>query len=285
MDIKVIATDLDGTLLYKKTYISKKNTIALKQFIEFGGIVCFVTGRSIQSANKFALKFQKQTGLKIHYISGLKGSVILDNINNTFIYKKSINSELTNKIVEIVVKHKCSLGSYLTEDILTKRTVIYNLNSLVKTLRIFKAFKGYEIIKKWNPNNEVYKMNLCGINFRVPFWKWKCNLINCYNEIKSTFNDQLEISKTSPNMYEITNNGCNKGITINKISELLKINPDKFAAFGDSNNDVEMFKEAGLSILIGHKKTITNKYANYKIKWFKKNAVAKGINKYIFNKK
>lgn len=282
MDIKVIATDLDGTLLYKKTYVSKKNTIAIKKFIEHGGIVCFVTGRSIQSANKFAIKFQKQTGLKIHFISGLKGSVILDNINNTFVYQKFINSEISNKIAEIAIKHKCSLGSYLTEDVLTKKTVIYNLNSLVKTIRISKAFRGYEIIDKWDPTSEVYKMNLCGINFKVPFWKWKHNLINCYKEIKTTLGSQIEISKTSPIMYEITSEGCNKGITVHKISELLNVDLSKFAAFGDSNNDIDMFKEVGLSILVGRKKTISSKYANYKIRWFKKNAVAKGINKYIF---
>lgn len=285
MKFKAIATDLDGTLLCKKAFVSKKNILALNEFIEKGGIVCFVTGRSFKSASKFALKFEEKTNKKIHYISGLKGAVIFDNYKNEFIYQNSINSNLANKIIEIEIKHKCSFGAYLKEDIFLKRTIIYNLNSAVRLLRLFKSFKSYEIINEWNPTNEVFKMNLSGVNLKVPFWKWKSNLVKCYQELNDVLKDQLEISKTAPNMYEITNKNCNKGVIVEKISEITNINLEEFVAFGDSDNDIDMFEKVGLGIMIGHKKSNLKKYANYQIPWFKKNAVAKGINKYIFNKK
>ncbi len=44
----------------------------------------------------------------------------------------------------------------------------------------------------------------------------------------------------------------NKGIGLTKIAELLKIPLNEFAAFGDSENDVEMLKAAGIGVAVGN---------------------------------
>ena len=81
MKLKVIVTDLDGTLLNKKRWISKTNLLNLKEFIKDGGEVCFVTGRSLDSSRKIAKIFKSKTGYDIKYIACFNGAIIYDNIN------------------------------------------------------------------------------------------------------------------------------------------------------------------------------------------------------------
>lgn len=285
MKIKVIATDLDGTLLNNKTTISKKNYEALNKFISLGGNVCFLTGRCYKSTKKFSDRFYDKTGQKIRFLGCLKGAILYDNLENKIIYEKVINAELATKIFEIAKKHKCCVAAYLKQDFNSKRMVVYGVNSLVRFLNLFKAFKSYEIINEWDPTNEVYKVNLSGLNFKVPFWKHKKNLKACCNEIKNLLFEHVDISLTANLMYEINSKDCNKGEAIKKISEILNISLEEFAAFGDSMNDLDMFKKVRLSIAVGNKNLLLKKYVDHTILGSQKTAVARGINKYIFDRK
>lgn len=286
MDIKVIATDLDGTLLYKKTLISKKNIIALNKFIKLGGIVCFLTGRCFISAKKIADKFESKTGNKIHYISCLKGSILYDNVNNLFLYKNEINKSLSVQIFEIIKKYDCVLGAYLDSDLeKSNRMVIYGSDKIIKFLHWFKFFQNCEIIHEWDKNNLAYKINISGVKVKLSGLLHKKNLNLANNEIRSKLLDQIDLSLTSKYMYEITAKNSNKGQAIKYISELLNISTNNFAAFGDSENDIDMFKNAGLAIAIGNKSKALIHNSTHVIFGLQKNAVARGINHYIFNKK
>lgn len=277
MQIKVIATDLDGTLLHNKYSISKKNIIALKTFIKCGGIVCFVTGRSLASTKEIADFFENKTGYKIKYLSCLKGSVLYDNQENKIIYQKTIHSDCVDNIFKLSKKYSCSFSAYLERDINNKNMVIFGNNFICNFLHFFNKFKNFIKIDNFEKKNKVFKININKIlNLK------KLKLLS--NEILKKYQNKIDMSFTSKFLYEITDKNCNKGISIKKISKLLNINLNQFAAFGDSDNDIEIFNEVGLSIAIGNHCKKISQIANYQFKYDKKNGVAKGINKYIFNK-
>lgn len=50
--MKLVAVDLDGTLLNKEGHVPEENAWALKKFDQQGGTVALATGRSIQSAKE-----------------------------------------------------------------------------------------------------------------------------------------------------------------------------------------------------------------------------------------
>ena len=286
MDIKVIATDLDGTLLYRRALISKKNLVALNKFINQGGIVCFLTGRCFISAKKIADRFETKTGNKIQYISCLKGAILFDNVNNLFLYKNEINKDISTKIFNIIRKNDCVFGAYLASDLETSnRMVIYGANKLIKFFHWLKIFKNYEIINQWNNNDVTYKINISGIKISPSGLLHKKRLNKANNEIRAALLDQIDLSLTSKYMYEITRKNSNKGEAIKYISQLLNISTNNFATFGDSENDIDMFKNSGLAIAIGTKSKALIHNATHVIFGPQKNAVAKGINNYIFDKK
>lgn len=280
MNIKVIATDLDGTLLSNKYWISKKNIIALKEFIQLGGIVCFITGRSLQSTIEIANLFEQKTGYKIHYLSCLKGSILYDNIQNKILDINPIDIKTSKEIARISKEMHCTFSTYLESDIKNKNMVIVNPPHILHLLHFFKKFKNFIINNKFSSieKDNCFKINVS--NILRPYL-----LPNLYDKLMEQFGDKIEISKTSLFMYEITKLNCNKGIAIEQISKLLKVNLSQIAAFGDSENDIDIFKEVGLSISIGNHSEKLQKYATHCIKFHRSTGVAKGINKFILNKK
>lgn len=280
--VKVIATDLDGTLLHHRSTISKKNLIALKRFISDGGIVCFVTGRCFASAKSHADKFYSKTGYKIRFLSCLKGAVLYDNIENKFIYQSIMPANITSKILAISDQTKCCFTAYFEKDINNKNMWIYGNNKIVWLLNKMRILPNCLSIVDQDINEASYKINISGFRFNLSIFQQSKALKNCYQQIKSQLGDEIDIAKTSKYMYEITSKNSNKGIAIKTISELLKIDLHEFAAFGDSANDIEMMKLVGLPIAIGNKNYKLNKVVKHNIHGLQKNAVGKAINKYIY---
>lgn len=280
--VRVIATDLDGTLLHNRSTISKKNLIALKRFICDDGIVCFVTGRCFVSAKSHADKFYSKTGCKIHFLSCLKGAVLYDNIENKFIYQRIMSANITSKILAISKQTKCCFAAYFEKDIYNKNMWIYGNNKIVWLLNKIRILPNCLTIADQDTNEASYKINISGFKFNLSIFKQLKALQNCYQQIKSKLGGEIDIAKTSKYMYEITSKNSNKGIAIKTISELLKIDLNEFAAFGDSANDIEMMKLVGLPIAIGNKNCNLNKIVKHSIIGLQKNAVGKAINKYIY---
>lgn len=282
MGIKVIATDLDGTLLHNKLTISKRNLSALKKFILSGGKVCFLTGRCFISAKKFVDLFEKKTGEKIQYVSCSKGSILFDNIKNEFIYEQPIPANVVGEILEIIKKYNCVFGAYLTKDLYNKNMWVYGNDFLINTLNKTNIFPHYFIIKEWENKDQAYKINISGVKFKGNCRYWFSNLDACYDELIKVLGSHIDISKTSKAMYEISSKNSNKGYAINCISKLLNVTKEEIACFGDSDNDLAMFENSGLPIAIGKRSESLTKAAKHIITGPKKNAVAKGIYKYIF---
>ena len=101
MKYKLLAIDLDGTLLKRHRKITKNNFKALKAFNDAGGQIIISTGRAITSARRVANRIENYIGTKIPYIISLCGSVIYDD-KNKIVSEKLINPEITKKIADEV---------------------------------------------------------------------------------------------------------------------------------------------------------------------------------------
>jgi len=61
----------------------------------------------------------------------------------------------------------------------------------------------------------------------------------------------VSASKSKPRFLDVTSYGIHKGTVVVRLAELLKIPTERVAVIGDGPNDVEMFKQAGVSIAMG----------------------------------
>jgi Cof subfamily protein (haloacid dehalogenase superfamily) len=62
---------------------------------------------------------------------------------------------------------------------------------------------------------------------------------------------QVSASKSKPRFLDVTAHGIHKGTVVVRLAQLLNIPTERVAVIGDGPNDIEMFKQAGVSIAMG----------------------------------
>ena len=279
MKYKILALDLDGTLLSsKRRKISKENVQALSQFIDNGGSVCFVTGRSLTSSRIVADNFYKKTGKKIKYIACLNGTLIFDNVKEEYVEENTISPKIADKMLEECKKLKLGFATYTTKGMTEKKMQLHGYHGWNWLINLFNKQTKITKMKNVDLNDPIYKINVLK-RFSNRNFKEFGNYFN--NE----FVNDLDISSTSPWLYEITLNNVNKGSAIEKISKLLNLDLSEVVAFGDSANDIPMFKKVGLPIAARDKYEHVLKYTKHVVNSKQKIAVAKGLEEYVFNEK
>lgn len=265
MKLKVIVTDLDGTLLTKKKWISKTNLINLKAFIKDGGVVCFVTGRSLNSAKKIANKFKNKTGYTIRYIACFNGAIIYDNLNKTLIEETTIESSIIPYLFNSARDFSLGFTQYYKD----KNNIFINVfgfEFLTNFVNFFNEKTLYKSLKKNNLKiDDVYKINLVKKYNNEKFCAMK--KILAYSDI-----DEISYSLTNPYLVEITPKNIDKGYAVSRLSELMNIPLTEFIAFGDSPNDIPMLKLIKNSYITRDKYLDSSKYM-YNKKFKQKNAI------------
>jgi hydroxymethylpyrimidine pyrophosphatase-like HAD family hydrolase len=95
--IKLLAIDLDGTLLSKTKHISHRNLKALRDYTNSGGTIVLASGRSIVSIKRIVNKIDRFTGIKSKYSIAFNGGYI-DDISNDSVIENKIPNEVVKKI-------------------------------------------------------------------------------------------------------------------------------------------------------------------------------------------
>jgi hydroxymethylpyrimidine pyrophosphatase-like HAD family hydrolase len=108
MEHRVLAIDLDGTLLSKFKRISKTDLIAIKAYVQAGGLPIITTGRSIVSAKEYTNIIDNFTGSKSNFIVAFNGSYIYNvETQQTISYK--VPNDLCHTLYDYCKAHKISL--------------------------------------------------------------------------------------------------------------------------------------------------------------------------------
>lgn len=99
------------------------------------------------------------------------------------------------------------------------------------------------------------------------------------------FDSKSEISRGSPTSFLIFNSKADKFLAVRKVMEMYDIEKDELMAIGDSNNDLEIVKFAGIGIAMGNSVEDLKKIADYIVPDNDSNGVAFAINNYVLNQK
>lgn len=231
---KVIATDLDGTLLEPKrkfSLVDKENKACIKNFY---GDTVLVSGRS----PKFCAKVCNC--LKIHHnFIALNGAVIVKEGN--IIYTQSMKKTGLSFLLEF-------LNSYYAEFELIifdkyDRIMCYSplskskikrkhLKHKLKYVRLHDKIivSNEKVMKVLNDSTEIYKAII-----------YSKNCDDMYNLISKEFKGHFSFFPTK-NSIEISPMGVSKGSALQYLINTTKLNNDDVLVVGDSSNDISMFE-------------------------------------------
>lgn len=239
--VKLIALDMDGTLLDNKEEVTVENREAIRNAREKGVRVIIATGRSIITCRKYAESLDL-----LSYLITVNGSEIWEH-EGKLMERNPVPSELIEWMWDLSQTYKTKFWASSTDKVWR--------NEMAKDIKNHQWLKfGYQI-EDDQVRNTVLNM--------------------------LTRNPMLEISNSSPINIEINALGVNKAMAISKVCEELNISMDNVLTIGDSLNDIEMIKKAGIGIAMGNAQEVVKNAADWVTSTNLDNGVAKAIEKWV----
>ncbi|KIL49555.1 Cof-type HAD-IIB family hydrolase [Jeotgalibacillus soli] len=223
--IKLIALDMDGTLLNDDHTISEQNRLAIKEAQDKGITVIISTGRPLAHCKDIADSLRLST-----YLITVNGSEIWDDQLN--IIDRTI---VDTKHIELM----------------------WGLSQKHKTL-----FWASTVGAVWNSNttfpDNINEHEWLKFGFDIEDDDVRGVILK---ELKE--NKVLEVTNSSPTNIEVNAAGINKAAAIQKVCKRLGLSMDQVMAVGDSLNDLAMIQLSGVGVAMGNAQPIVKESADW----------------------
>ncbi len=238
-EIKMIAVDLDGTLLRDDCSISERNRLVLQDVINNGYLVVPTSGRCFVNASRVLNMFH---GLR--YFVNANGTVLTDADKGQVIYQHALSAATTGKLFTLIEQFGSfmelyeGMQSHVACDAREQLMRLHMSDSYADNL-LFTCDR-HESLRQWigEPGREIVKFHVISESEK------KCETLK--QQARETL-DVYPISSFPQNM-EVVRGHWNKADGLQKLTELLQIAADDVMVLGDSENDLEMLKWAGVSV-------------------------------------
>ena len=276
MKYKIIAVDMDGTLLNDDKHISDYNLEMIKKAVNLGVKFVIASGR-IPSG----LKFYETTVSKDQPMICCNGSIILDENKNT-IYSKCINRESMLQVIDVLRERKDTYFHFYSEDIIygeqfalaIERFYEFNRKAdrkLRMEIRIIGDSK--EFVK--NTSSEISKIVVIDKD------------LDYLNDIRKRLDDisGVETTKSDIDNIEIGSKGSSKGTGLRFLAEYYGVSLEECIAIGNDENDISMLGCAGLGVAVKNARNHIKEFADYITEKDNNNgAIGEVIEKFILNR-
>jgi Cof subfamily protein (haloacid dehalogenase superfamily) len=246
MPVRLLATDIDGTLLNPQFKISPEDLDALRRAYAAGIEVVLVTGRR----HAFALPIAQQLGFDLWLISS-NGAVTRSLAGETF-HRDLMPRETCRDLCTAMQDFRAN--TVLTFDQETKGAiVIEHLEALNGNIRRWLE-KNMEFIDFIVPieralTKDPVQAMFCGSMDRMADALRALAASNMDNRITVL---RTEYPERDLSMIDVLNTGCSKGHALERWASHRGYTRDQVMAIGDNHNDVEMLEFAGHPVIMGN---------------------------------
>ena len=261
--IKMVATDIDGTILKWSFQFSPEVKKCIKELDENGIKVVLVTGRMHSSAVPVA----QELGLHTPIVS-YQGGLIKD-ANGKTLYQKDLRPDYAKKIIKWARKNNVHLNLYLDDKLYVEKD-----NDFVKRYTDGK-FVTYTVCSFDDlVIKNVNKLLAIDYNDASRVTGWVTELQKKYPE--------LYIVKSTPYFCEIGSPDAKKSNGVKFLAERWGIKQDEILTIGDQDNDIELLKAGGVRVAMGNATPELKACADYITETVENDGFVKTMEKFIF---
>ncbi len=267
---KLLALDMDGTMLNSQKKISPKTAAAISELSKRGVAVVVSTGRGIAELADYKeeLKF-------MHYGITTSGGVVYDFFNKKPVTVHPVPEEIALEIIDAGILENAMIHLLGVHSSIMKEEDIQNAAdfqmSVYKDMynRICKRCNDFKKYIQENPG-EVIKVNLY---HRTP------------ESRDRNFERLKHLDVTFNNAETTALEGAPKGITkasgLKELCNFLKIDIAETVAVGDAPNDIDILKTAGAAAVMGNASAEIKKLADFITDDNDHDGIVKVIEKYF----
>lgn len=241
---KLLALDMDGTVLNSNHQLPAENAQWIKRAIDAGVTVSFSTGRSYKEAYPFV----EQLGLRSPLITVNGGEVwrTPEEIYQRHLMEPAVIEEM----YQLALRYNVWCWGYTTERSILRRN--------------------------WDPKLNIHDEQWLKFGYTVEDDELRHQLMQDLARI-----GKLEVTNSSPINMEINPIGISKASGLASVCEILGISMDEIVAVGDSINDLKAIQSAGLGCAMGNAQQSVKDAADVVVGTNDEHGVAQVIRDYI----
>ena len=267
--IKLVAIDMDGTLLNSKKELLEETKQYFKDFHkkETDTLLVLCTGRPESGIRPYlkGLGYLEEN----HYIISQNGANIYESRTGKRVMDAFLDSAAIQKWIELGKKHGISvMGAgvdyYYCFDQEPTEWMEFDVKLVSGKLK--------RIPTEESLNTDFYKILLMGDEEQL-------NEFETF--IPEEWRDEFYVVRSQKYLVEVLTKGVNKAFGLEKLAQKLNIEPSEIAAVGDAANDIEMLEYAGLAIAMGNASEEVKSISDIVTDTNENNGVIKAIDKLI----
>ncbi|HAS26922.1 Cof-type HAD-IIB family hydrolase [Vibrio splendidus] len=233
--VKIVASDLDGTLLAPNHQLSDFTKLTLKKLHDQGYTFIFATGRH----HVDVAGIRQIAGIPAYMITS-NGARVHDQ-NDQLMYSQNVPQELVQPVIDIVRQDpNLFIHMYQNEDWLLDRED--------EMLAKFHSESGFSY-KRFEAENAPSE-GIAKVFFTHPEHDHEY-LVTFEQKLRDAFGDKLNIAFSTPWCLEVMAAEVSKGHALDAVAKSLNLTLDNCVAFGDGMNDAEMLAMAGKGLVMG----------------------------------
>lgn len=243
-NIKLISLDLDGTFLNSQRRVPEKNRNLIKQAKERGMEIIISSGSPYD-----LMPHEELEDLGISYAITANGSAVYEYPGRKCIYEECMDAATVIPILKFLLTKDIHMDLFIQG----KGYCPAYTRTIVPKLNVPVARKEYILNNRiWLKEPDVYieEWNLFIQKITMNFYPDKYGNLIDREEVKKYLEECDCVSLVSGGWgnLEITKSGVNKGKALGILCEKISISLDETMAFGDSLNDLDIIKAAGMGI-------------------------------------
>ena len=269
---KIIACDLDETLISRDRSISKENIEAIQRAKQAGVRFVPATGRGYNSVRN-ELKTLGLYDLENEYVISYNGGAITENKDERVLHFQGITFKEAQDLYirGLSYDHIC-IHIYTPDQVWVRNFYPEEVEYLACRQPCTEIFgDDIEFLKE----KEIVKAIYMNTDY------------DYLRKIQSQITDltmDLDVSFSSNRYMEFNHKGVSKGKGLHKLADLLGVDIRDTIAIGDNYNDLSMIKQAGLGVGVANTVEAMKKECDYITKAdCDHSAIAEVINRFIFN--
>lgn len=256
---KLVAIDLDGTMLNQYGIITEKTKKAISKAQEKGVEVMIASGRAITSVKRFSEEINSNK----YFISG-NGAITYDIKNNKIIYENILSKTKALQIIKICEENSIYYNVYTENGIIAKNlsynTLYYYKDNLTKPDENRTHINIVENVYDYFEQREekILKIMICDEHKTV-----FNSIVRKLKELSEI--EVLEVSHMSRKIIkqgtdeialeyfytEVSAKDVDKWNALEEIIGLMNIPKEEVVTIGDNANDLKMITNAGLGVAMG----------------------------------
>lgn len=239
MAIKLVALDIDDTLLNSKGEILESTKKVISQALAQGIKVVLCSGRPLAGVKPYL----DQLGIQGdgQYAVTYNGAIICSAAGR-ILAKELLDNQQYRRLTAFGKEHQVPFN------VLDEHSVIYTADHDIDFVTVVQAWENEAGIMVRQPDELPADFTIT----KGAFVGDPERLDQIQPLVETTFGDEMYVVRAGKWFLEMMNSKVNKGNALAQLNELLQIAPDEVMVFGDEGNDLAMFDFAGIAVCMGN---------------------------------